>query len=306
MLCCSSCKVAVAVTLPSGLSGKATERICSAYREQLSSAHKQHCPFRLEAEQFFRSERLAEATFSIPTAYSLVLPQETVKLLEHPSPSELLSKKIRDIESLCPSEQPHLRFPKLEIADEIQNFEVTIKDDAKIPAVEALSATVDLLGTEHISVSVAAILGWTPVTAKADLDPESQSPIASLGCPLCLATMEISLDDDRDSANRLPKRQKRLARFCNPHDAHRYYCPFRCGFPKNVLTSDAPLWQALLSRLVSERETNKEIERGGYRSSDKLLDPEQAVSRIRTILMSGIVSKKVELEIDDGLGDSGS
>lgn len=307
MLCCSTCNAAVAVTLPSGLSAKAMEIICSAYREQLSSAHLHHCPFRLEARQFFHSERMGKAKLTVPAAFASVLKQETVKLLEHPWPSQLLSKGIREIEDTLPSESSSWESPRLDVADEILSFSLSGKDGTTITAVDAVSEVADFLGIKSHDILLAAILGWTPVKAKADIDLESQN-IVSLGCPLCLAMMEIPLKSSEDSSgesgSRPPKRQKRLARYDNPHDAHRHYCPFRCGFPTKMLTVDTPLWQVLLSRLISEREAKEEKQCSGYTSPEKLLDPEQTVSRIRKILMSGIVPKKVELDIDEEFGDN--
>lgn len=206
------------------------------------------------------------------------------------------------------SEPQSWEFPKLEIADVIQSFSVTIKNGIKIPAVDAVSVVAGWLGTKHTPVVLAAILGWTPINVKSDIHSESQNPVVSLGCPLCFAMMELSLKkakdadlDERERASRLSKRQRKLARYVNPHDAHRHYCPIRCGFPKDVLTADMPLWQVLLSRLISEREKKEAV---GDRTSEEDHDGEEALSRIRNILMSGIVPKKVELEIDEDDDDN--
>ena len=302
MLSCSSCKAAIAVTWPSGLSAKAMECICSAYRKQFYSSHKQHCTFRVDAERFFCSKRTLEGKCTFVNTFASVIPEETVKLLDHPTPSKLLKNRIHEIEDTFPTTPASCwEFPMLEMADEIQNFYMTLKDDIKISAVDAVSALRDLLGTKHTSVILATILGWALVKSEPGRDPESQNPVVSMRCPVCLAAMEIDLrksEETSTSGRNLPKRQKRLPRYCNPHHAHRYYCPFRSGFPTSVLTADTPLWQILLLRLMSERGTRQELYESGDISPEKGLEPEQSLSRIRKILVSGLVPKKVELSVD--------
>ena len=192
-------------------------------------------------------------------------------------------------------------LPTLEISAEIQDFKIIRKDNRQQHTIEAVADIADQLKTENRTAVLLATLGWNSIGGNTEIDPESQTPIVILGCQMCFSTMEIQLKSlNRESTSHPPKRQKRLARYCNPHDAHRHYCPLRCGFPTNVLSSDTPLWQVLLLRLVAQQE--KHIETAttsschGPASSEAVFD---SVAKIRKILMSGIVPKKVELPVEE-------
>ncbi len=307
MLSCTSCHAALSITFPSGLSAEAMETICAAYRQQLSTAHKPDCSFRLLADQYLR--RVEEPPVTIPLAFASVFPTDLVQIMEHPFPSQLLSNQIRKIQDVCPS---LWEFPELEIAHEIQSFQP--QEDHQKTAVEVITNLVDRFGTNSISVGWLAILGWTPIHAKAELDLESQNPMVSLGCPMCMSIMELSLckststRNNQEENSRPSKRQKRLARFCNPYDAHRHYCPFKCGFPTRMLLGGTPLWQVLISRFISEqddKETDNVDDDDDDTSREKVLDPEKAVARIREILFSGLVPKKVSLDMDEEHDEEG-
>lgn len=316
MLLCTSCQSALAISLPSGLSAEAMEKICAAYRQQLSTAHKDYCAFRLEAQQHLR--RTEDPLCTIPLAFARVFPPELVRLMDHPSPSTLFREQVQSIEAICTASS--CKLSDLEIANEIQTFR--LHDHEATNALDVVSAGADLIGTKQKSVLLLALLGWTPMDQRVETDVESQNVTATFGCPLCFSIMEISLLQeqqllqttaitDAQDSRRPTKRPKRLARFCNPHDAHRHYCPFRCGFPTTMLGLGTPLWQILLKRLSVEQQKqtsnshNNEEVAGVHdiSTTEKVLDPEAAVARIRGILLAGIAPTKVDLENDDYYDD---
>lgn len=300
MLACASCDAALAITLLSDFSVSTVEKICNAYRQQLATAHEKDCPFRLDAEQFLRLEETQQGI--VPTQIMSVLPQEFVELMEKPSPSTLLRQRVQQLEKVCPSSPSSTWvYPSLEISEEIRKYR--LNDDDTREGTELISAISGLLGTDDSSMLTLAILGWTPIDAPTETDPDSGARIVSLGCPMCLSLMELTLkqkeNESQDAAavgDRAPKRLKKLARFCNPHDAHRHYCPFKCGFPKTLSGRETPLWQVLLSRLHREKESKETVHDV---EKDTAEDLDQSVDRIRKILRSAIVPKKVDLTIEE-------
>lgn len=291
------------------------EKICIAYQQQLSTAHQDYCSFRLEAEQHLR--RTEEDPLSIiPLAFARVFPPDLVRLMDHPSPTTLFREKIQSIEAICAAS--FYKLSDLDVANEIQTFRLHESDETNALDV-VMSSCTDLIETKDKSVVLLALLGWTPMEDNCvETDVESQNVTGTFGCPLCFSIMEISLlalqtatsdTSESTTGSRPLKRPKRLARFCNPHDAHRHYCPFICGFPSTMLRAGKPLWQILLKRLHAEQQQNQMQESKSNQevpgihditsSSEKVLDPEDAVARIRGILLAGIAPTAVDLDIED-------
>jgi hypothetical protein len=284
MLCCITCGAFVAVALPLGLSVTAVETVCSAYRTSLAQAHKDHCTFRLQAEQYLRKQTISSA---LPTAFASVFPHDVVELLEHPSPVGLLRQRVAAIQAMASQNQsgsPFL-FPNLEITGELQSFESCQEDQTA--SILDYVATSEFLGTNNIQMVALAVLGWAPDITRMEESEGTRHMVASLSCSLCFADMELTLHKagNEEDSSYSHKRRKKLARYCNPHDAHRYYCPFVSGFCSTVTTYGTPFWKVLLEKL-------------GETSQSRIVDNDSSTentTRIRTILKSGIRPHKVEL-----------
>ena len=300
MLSCPSCNQALAIALHSNLSFKATESLCRAYRQKLATAHEPDCPFRLDAEQFLRLD--ASSTATLPTYMFQVLPAECAELLERPPPTTILKKRVQLLSEVL---QNDWKYPCLDAAQELKDYRLNGEDDRD--GLALIQGASEQLASEDVSILTLAILGWIPIkdgTSNATLD--ASSPVASLGCPLCFSFMELTLEKKSeataavstqdDAATPPTKKQRRLAMFCNPHDAHRHYCPYRCGFPKTVSDTDDAVWKTLLSRLYKEQRVS---EQGTPSDTANLENPDQSYDRIRKILWSAIVPKKVDLTGDE-------
>jgi C3HC zinc finger-like len=288
MLCCTSCGELMALTLPSGLSFTAVENVCSIYRTNLAQAHKESCTFRLQAEQYMR-QRIS-VTGVLPAAFANVFPLNVVELLEHPSPVGLLQERIAAIQAMAPQNQEKspLVFPKLELGVELTSFLSNRQGQPK--NMLDYIAEMEILGTDQKDMVALAVLGWIPNRSTCVEDSDGTCHwVVSFRCPLCLSDMALSLlttgqqegEDSSDSR----KRRKKLAQHCNPHDAHRYYCPFICGFPSTIAKAGAPFWRVLLERL---EEPSDGCDDEGNNSTAE-------ITRIRAIIKSMIRPQKVEL-----------
>lgn len=309
MLSCQSCKAALAIDFPPGLPLQAIENICKVYRQKLAVAHHKHCVFRLEAEQYFlTTDHLKACTErtkiarSIPLAFVNIFPRDFVDSIEHRSPSLFLAKRVQYLINSCCSQEDYpasipFEYPKFNIAEELQHFKSRQEDGTFCDITKFLLGCSGLLGTSDISILLLAILGWKPIDANFDKDNEFEFHCVSLGCPLCLATMEITLthkdSEPRDRGDLPAKRQRKLSRYSNPYNAHRHYCPIRCGFPCTISDADTPLWQVLMEKLETESQAkNDQLTRNDL-MMENTVDPEDAVRTIRDILSSGIAEKKL-------------
>eukprot|EP00934_Nitzschia_sp_Nitz4_P006374 Nitzschia sp. Nitz4//scaffold75_size92586//30926//31823//NITZ4_004848-RA/size92586-exonerate_est2genome-gene-0.56-mRNA-1//1//CDS//3329557684//6364//frame0 len=110
MLQCDLCSSALAISYPSGLPYSSMQRIASTYRAKVATAHKDDCPFRLEASQFLRHD-VSDSPPDVPSALLSIMGDDMVKLLLHINPMELLCKRANMLASLCSSTN---RYPPLE------------------------------------------------------------------------------------------------------------------------------------------------------------------------------------------------
>lgn len=283
MLACSTCNAALAIALPSGLSTTATEGICHSYRENLALAHSQNCPFKIDGEEFLRLQNHGDDDL-IPAYMTSVLPQDSVELIETPSPSFLLRQRVKKLEQRCP---PSFEYPKLE---------TPFESDGSIDVFKTISSSC-LATTE--SVAMLVVLGWEP-TGQTTKD---SGPIVSLGCRLCYSWMELKLSQvtERAQANSedsnidedRPAKKTRLSRYCNPLDAHRHYCPYVCGFPERLSSPKNPFWKTIVVRLQKE---DKDTQSEQTRDMDlSLSGGDESADRIQRILRAAISRKTVDL-----------
>ena len=277
MLCCLTCGAVVAVILPSGLSVTAMDMLCAAYRTRLAQAHHSTCTFRLQAEQYIKHQ-MNEAV--LPTAFASIFPQDEVELLEHTSPAELLRARVGAIQDQC---EPPCILPKLEIPHELHEF-LSSQEGQSMSLLDHVAES-GVLGTNQTNMVALAVLGWRPTRTEQPTGGTGRLAV-SLHCPLCLADIELLLvgagEKEFPSDSRNCKRKQ--ARYCNPYDAHRYYCPFICGFPSTLTTEGTPLWKVLLKKM-EETTRSRTIE---------LDSSPTETTQIRAIIQSGIRPQKVE------------
>lgn len=302
MLVCLSCRQALAIALHSSLSAKSTGALCDAYRQQLATTHKQDCPFRLDAQQFLRLEeegKDSKTKVVVPAYMVSVLPEDCVEIMEHPAPIEVLKSRVKKLENVWEAGEARWKYPKLEISQEIRDYRLNNDDTADgLTLINNLS---DLLGTKDESVLTLAILGWIPIDHTTETSTSSV-PVVTLGCPICLSLMELRLEqatsnlhpreNEDDSGDPPNKKQRKLAMFCNPYDAHRHYCPYKCGFPKAVSTHELAVWKVILSRLHDD---NKDKGPPENLAEEAATGWDESYEKIRTILRSGIAPKRVDL-----------
>jgi hypothetical protein len=325
MLVCSSCSSALAINITSKLSTNSYEKLCSAYRDRIVSNHDSKCPFRLSTEQFHYLENvedeenknvdtstttennentktsLQKSSLIIPVFMGRVLPEETMRLMEHPTPSSIIrqhAKKLSDVtititEAETTSSSPSWRYPRLHIPTQIQQMYSSTTELTKF------------LGCDDESILTLSLLGWQKV------DVNDSDRVVTMGCPLCLSIMELQLerqrmengicvvvaDEDEGTevrSARVPtpkKRQKKSARYLNPLDAHRHYCPVKVGFPKTSTEDKNPVWKIILERINKEYQCRKINSTAIQETSsdvvaDEVLD--ESITNVRRILRTGI------------------
>ena len=313
MLACSNCHGALAITIPANLSSQALQNVCRTYRTKLAMAHEEQCPFRWDAELHLvlLKDETANATKNyVPTSLASVLPPKTVQLLEHPFPSFLLRSSVQKLEASCPKEGGPWRFPILELSPELRDVRLpSLKLNLDTTADQLIRQAPQQLGMGYNSSVALALFGWIPIGTQSTANP----PIVTVGCPLCLAWIDMRLEllqnqadstneketeyhrggEEEESSSRPSKRSKisaRKKRFSNPWTNHRHYCPMVCGFPTDTLEHDTPAWQTILSRLYQKEVAKYDNPTRGQDDKEEDLDAE--LNRFQKILQSGISSKK--------------
>ena len=299
MLACTECHAALAISMHSNLSATMVQTIFQNYRQKLATAHKPECSFRLDAEQSLLRQAPSSETV-VPSYLASVFPSLSVELLEHPAATILLKNRTEELEKATAA---GMIYPELELSREVRKYQLLGKG-----ARELIWSLPKLLGTGYNSITTLALLGWTPIDSKLESDP----PMVSLGCPICLAWMDLALetserhssddpvvivesdgDDDGDSIEESAPKRRRAARFANPLTAHRHYCPYVCGFPTDSSTRDAPVWQGILERVCRDSESTAVND-----NRDVYEQGEETFEKLRKILRSGIAAKSKALAAD--------
>lgn len=307
---CTSCSSALAITLNSKLSANTYDKLCQAYRNKIVSCHAPSCQFRLSSTEDLRSfEATEDATeagenaidlehsrLTVPVYMSQVLPEDSVRLMEHPRPSSILkqnAKKLSDTirsistnTSIAEESSPSSWIlPKLQIP-------------TKIRQTNSNSELTKMLGCENESVLALSLLGWTSIP---NMSLDNSAPIVSFGCPCCLSIMDVRLIqsttevDDQNETDHSNKRQRISSRHLNPLEAHRHYCPYKVGFPEKAGQTN-PLWKIILKRLSEENEITENsatIEEISTDADMKSMD--DSVQKVRRILRAGIATRSIDL-----------
>jgi hypothetical protein len=360
MLSCVSCESALAILPIPSLSTTVMEKLCQAYRKKIVTHHQEDCPFGWQQSQW---ERLQEqegqisstrTVFVVPPYMASVIPATSVQLMEHPTPSKLVKERIQDIQQALlqlPSPTASTmttatktamwKFPRLlqDVPTEILQCFDSISTNHSMKSLLAMDSDED---DQSMIIFSLVILGWIPITPQKKRTIHSwRSPMVfSLGCPLCLARIELELDPTtftntntrtgyhhiNAKPTKRPRIQQQLQlqlqqqhqqqqRHCDnnnthPLDAHRYYCPYRCGFPVSLLTtpSSTPVWKRILDRLCQEQEKKKQDTITAVTTSTTMMTPtptiltdekeksmDQSIDKVRRILRAGILQTTVDI-----------
>jgi hypothetical protein len=242
----------------------------------------------------------------VPPYMAAVLPEESVRLLGHPKPSTILRGTVKQLIDILlePSTTTTTAFawtyPKLVIPTEIR--QLVAMDNYSGPAANLFEFSNNdnnnknknnndgnnynknddgdnTVSSLFESVVALAVFGWTPIQ-RLMADNDDSVPTVTLGCPLCLSVMELTLkkmasqvgegvrsdghhnvEDEKDHEDKemqhmttttATKRLRLLSRYCNPLDAHRHYCPYKSGFPNTSMDRPTPVWQIITNRLQKE------------------------------------------------------
>ena len=296
------------------MSAKTYDKLCQAYRNKIVSCHAPSCPFRLssieELESLEAAEKkhdivetadgytdLEQTRLTVPVYMSQVLPEESIRLMEHPRPSTILrqnAKKLSDaIRSIsCAANAKNnldgasfstWSLPRLQIPSKIRQMNSSLE-------------LTKMLDCDSESILALALLGWTPIP---NVSLDSSAPIVSFGCPCSLSIMDIRLVQgstevsDENETDRVNKRQRVSSRSLNPLDAHRHYSPYKVGFPEKA-GHTKPLWKTILMRLCDENKNGRvqesaSIEEISTETDARLLD--DPVINVRKILRAGIATR---------------
>lgn len=300
---------------------KAAQALCTAYRQQLASAHDENCPYRFEAQQYLRhSSTLTNGVDEnhndnksemplIPTAFAPMIQCEYLRLLEHPSPSRLFMNRVMSMsQKIFNSKQifePTFTLPKMHMAKELQivkKLGVETNDEPTSGVLTILRPLLDQIRDKNReSLVLLTLLGWNPIPQ------ESGSPNdkVSVGCPLCLSVLDIPLMVNTLTTEKpLQKRQKKESITDDPYNAHRYYCPIVCGFPTSLSLAKGcePLWRALLHRVHEDYKPGKTTCSHEQLTDETLHDDQETgedLRRARTILHSGIIPRPSHHRVKD-------
>jgi len=304
MLVCSACGSALAITLNSNLSANTFDKLCSVYRNKIVSCHATSCPFRLSSIEQLRSFELSHqdsdtadeedsdgnTCMTVPVYMGQVLPEESIHLMEHPTPSRLLKENAKKLSEIVrsinrrvteSSSRPSWRFPRLQVP-------------SKIRQMDSIMNLTKVLGCDDESILALSLLGWTPISSEVLND---LAPVVSLGSRCCLSIMDIRLERDSEQdingneVDRLNKRRKLSTRNLNPLESLRHYSPYKVGFPEKAGDTN-PIWKIILQRLCEEIHNDK-LGKSPENSTDFDLGVvDKSLDNVRRILRAGIASRK--------------
>lgn len=315
MLVCSGCSSALAITLNSKLSANTFDRLCQAYRNKIVSCHATSCPFRLPSiEQLESLEDTEDGSKKIekennvndvervrlvvPAYMGQALPEDTIRLMEHPRPSALLRQNARILTdkvrsnsmSGAASSPSSWSVPRLQIPSKIRQMNSSL-------------GLTKFLDCENETILALSLLGWNPIPNA--ISDHSAGPIVSFGCPCCLSIMDLRLEPQSPVGNvenieeSPTKRQRISSRSLDPLEAHRHYCPYKVGFPEKAGHIN-PVWKIILNRLCEEVQCSKIEEATAVEEMPSVIAMgalDKSVDNVRRILRAGIATRKVDLMV---------
>jgi len=208
----------------------------------------------------------------LPALYEGIVPPSVRDLLEAPSPVKLFRAQWKYWTNVLSKSSDG----RLAVANELPQALVDFKidgDDDERPAFERIVALMkgeDEGGptqtkgddSKYADLAVALTLcGWYRCPTK-----DISAVDVSAECPFCLSRFDVTgaggaskegVPAEGASEEHQPphKRRRTTKPPSNPLDAHRYYCPYACGFPVDGATEATPLWRSLAERLLKSAAT---------------------------------------------------
>jgi hypothetical protein len=250
ILVCDHCNVALAIKLHPGLKPADKHRIAQGYRCKLCSVHKLTCPF--------HSNNFPPTTSDLPVWMASVVPDNLLQLMDSPTANTVMTKLIKALD---------LNSDGTDFAQ----FEWTYSGEERTLLAEVLQ----MFSVDKTSVRSLALFGWESDT------PIQDAAIIKVRCSVCLVEVELDCSDHEVRNTEHEPACKRKKRGMDPINSHRYYCPWKCGFPVDS-TPVLPLWQVIAKRLVEELPEQQD------------LDPVNRFEAIQMMLSSAISSRIVE------------
>jgi C3HC zinc finger-like len=297
-LVCPSCDAVLVVLVPQLLSTTAKLDLIRHYQQQLWQAHKIPCRHRKETEYLInvafkpqKGNHRNRQSPVVPTLLARALQSQStmsassLELVEQACPWLMFRQKwlqvyphVSEIKQSVqlPDKLLYFRNESSEstktilnrILDTLQNMEVDDGEDTtKFQFLRNLKTPIEIQAAETAAALV--LTGWEICQCNDAVCSDTTSsvgaipPIVSIECIFCLSKHPLtqpSTDTDVSSPQQPTKRQRTIPSLWNePFAAHRYYCPWVCGFPltcdddnKNLTTpTPVPLWQILADRLMT-------------------------------------------------------
>ena len=255
-------------------------------------------------------------------ALASVLPRTEVELLERIRPSHQIRTLAMQLVSFVESDQlvPYQNIPA-HIASKLSPLVLSQIMRRLFPTQEqqqqGSNGDADKERKSLESALLLVLFGWRVMKEDKDEQDDSEPSAASerqitpaagpapgqslspplLYCPLCLATLSVptsncslgvALPDgdtritDADISSPPATKRSRKETCVGPWNAHRYYCPYVCGFPQTAeltatttttttrttsspttTTSNKPVWEDLLEKLICDDDTDSRISNTG-------------------------------------------
>lgn len=147
---CVHCKSVLVVLIhPKLTKYESIRKIVKAYQSKLATAHKESCPFRLDAELHLLDNnnkmtvKRKQDSNIVPTYLASVLPRDVWELVEHPTPLSLVKDRFHTlyhfilknkVEPKDGSPPPKWQFPDIVLPDDVLAFGVADphKDDHEV------------------------------------------------------------------------------------------------------------------------------------------------------------------------------
>jgi C3HC zinc finger-like len=270
-LSCPLCHAEILLWIPSILSTIGQVDLVQQYQQLLWKSHALQCRHRKEAEYLINTslkpirQPSNDSTLVVPTilARAIATPSafpdtssSSLELVEQPSPFSIFSQKWRQFYKhlLALSETPvqlpdaviqfapGTSFAGVTLLTRLVNL-MQIEEGAKITLVDVDRAP-NRTATEAAVALV--LLGWDMLFS----DGSDTTP-PSIHCIFCLAQHPLITEDSNPSLTRKRPRDAVFSLWHQPWAAHRYYCPWVCGFPQTGRSATTqPLWEILAARLL--------------------------------------------------------
>lgn len=281
---CDQCRATLAISFHPKLESSHVQRIASVYRERLCTSHQETCPF--FAKAFPDAASNTNTTTDVPPYLASALPDETVELMEHPAPRNLVVKRIQVWKDMLIGSDRTI--PELDMSSS-KGFRDYVRDNHSEETIKARIAQACGIQAVDKDLAMLALLGWTPVESSS---LSESSAVVRAECTTCLAQAELSLQKtshrkDKEDEPPPPKKPRRKPAM-NPLSAHRHYCPFLCGFP--VDKPAVPMWQNIVTNLLQAVDDEPRVDQHpGQEAQHK---GEAALAAVQQLLRSGLAKRQ--------------